>query len=199
MISTLRGKLILCEDNSLIVECGGVGFGCIVTRNVLNSLPNLSDEIFLHTYLAVREDAMELYGFKDIEELKAFKMITSVNGVGAKIGIALLSEFTASQLMAYIASEDAKALTAAAGVGIKLAQRIVLELKDKIGNIKNYSDLSAAARVPSKSSVTSEVVEALIALGYNKSEATSAVANLDLSLPSGELIKQALKTLSRRL
>lgn len=199
MIATLRGTLLYTEENSIVVECGGVGFKCTVTRNVLNNIDDCGKEIFIHTYMAVREDAMELYGFMDIEELKAFKMITSVNGVGAKIGIALLSEFTASQLMLLITSEDAKSLTAAAGVGIKLAQRIVLELKDKTGNINIDCGCFAPTKAVVKGSSSQEAIEALVALGYTKTDATSAVAQLDSNLPSDELIKQGLKFLARRL
>ena len=120
----------------MVIECSGVGLKCFVTKNTLYNLPEKNSEIFLFTHLAVREDSMDLYGFSSAEELDAFKLITSVNGVGAKIGIAILSEFTPSNLYLAIASNDAKTITRAAGVGIKLAQRIVLELKDKIKNDK---------------------------------------------------------------
>ena len=142
---------------------------------------------------------MDLYGFSDLDELSAFKMITSVNGVGPKIGIALLSQFTAAQLMLYIAGNDAKALTAATGVGLKLAQRIVLELKDKVGgtSFADNSDIIAVQKTESVSSA-SEAVEALVSLGYTKGEASLAVGRLDSSLPTDELIKSALKSLARR-
>ena len=135
MIASLHGKLIYTDNSQVVVECAGVGFKCAVTKHPLYNLPQKNDEVFLHTYMVVREDAMDLYGFADLDELEAFKLITSVSGVGPKIGLALLSEFSASQLTLYIASNDPKALTAASGVGIKLAQRIVLELKDKIGSL----------------------------------------------------------------
>ena len=145
MIASLRGKLIYTDNTVAVVECGGVGYKCFVTKNTLYNLPQKNEEVFLHTYMVVREDAMDLYGFESIEELDAFKLITSVNGVGAKIGLALLSEFTASQLTLYIASNDPKALTAASGVGIKLAQRIVLELKDKVGSLATGETLEIKA------------------------------------------------------
>ena len=126
MIASLRGKLLYTDTNSLIVECGGVGFRCITTSATLSALSSIGDEVFLYTYMAVREDAMDLFGFASIEEMEAFKMIISVNGVGPKIGIALLSEFTPNQLYLYIGSNDPIALTSASGVGIKLTQRIVL-------------------------------------------------------------------------
>ena len=199
MIASLRGKLIYSDLSSVVIECGGVGFKCFVTRTTLNRLPRNGEELFLYTHFAVREDSMDLYGFGEIEELNAFKMITSVNGVGAKIGMAILSEFSADRLVLYIASGDAKALTSASGVGIKLAQRIVLELKDKMGDlgVSSSIDVSAVSSAVTSSS-SAEAVEALVTLGYSKSEAASAVGKLDKTLPSDELIKQALKSLARR-
>lgn len=198
MIASLRGKYIYSDNSAVVVECAGVGYKCFVTKNTLYRLPEKSSEIFLYTHMVVREDAMDLYGFCDLEELNAFKLITSVNGVGAKIGIAILSEFTADKLMLAIASNDAKTLTAAAGVGIKLAQRIVLELKDKVGSVEvsDNTDIKAVANANSNSSAT-EAIEALVSLGYTKGEASLAVARLDGNLPTEELIKQALKNLAR--
>lgn len=198
MIASLRGKLIYTDNTVAVVECAGVGFKCFVTKNTLYNLPQKNEEVFLHTYMVVREDAMDLYGFESIEELDAFKLITSVNGVGAKIGLALLSEFTASRLIMHIASNDPKPLTAAAGVGIKLAQRIVLELKDKVGSLTS-AEIFETPNLGNATynSNTKEAVAALEALGYSKTEAASAVGKLDMSLTTEELIKQALKTLAR--
>lgn len=200
MIASLRGKFLYSDQTSVVIECAGVGYKCFVTKNTLYNLPPAGDEMFLYTHLAVREDAMDLYGFADLEELNAFKLITSVNGVGAKIGIAILSEFTASQLILAIAGNDAKTLTAASGVGIKLAQRIVLELKDKVGNavVGESMNVAAVSKAVANTS-TAEAMEALVALGYSKSDASLAVGRLDGSLSTDELIKQALKALARRL
>ncbi len=198
MIASLRGKLIYSDTTSVVVECGGVGMKCAVTQNTLNNLPQLQEEIFLFTHLAVREDALDLYGFLTAEELEAFKLITSVNGVGSKIGIAILSQFSPSQLYLCIAANDPRSLTAANGVGIKLAQRIVLETKDKISNAQSTTQAAQINVVANANASYSEAVEALAALGYSKSEATLAVNKLDSSLPTDELIKQALKALARR-
>ena len=200
MIASLRGTLIHTDNVSAVVECSGVGFRLAVTKNTLYRLPQKGQEVFLYTFLAVREDALDLYGFIDADELEAFRLITAVNGVGAKIGIAILSEFSPSQLRIYIASGDAKALTAASGVGIKLAQRIVLELKDKVGAIEadDSIDLKAVGNATLNSN-TKEAVAALVSLGYTQSEASLAVGRLDTSLSTEELIKQALKQLARGL
>ncbi len=198
MIASVRGKLIYSDNTSAVVECGGVGLKCFVTKNTLYNLPKKNEEVFLYTYLAVREDALDLYGFKELEELETFKLITSVNGVGAKIGLALLSEFTASQITLYIASNDAKALTAASGVGLKLAQRIVLELKDKVGSLNagDSIEIKAVGNATINTN-TKEAVSALVSLGYSQSEASLAVGRLEPTLSTEELIKQALKTLAR--
>lgn len=200
MIASLRGTLIYTDNMSAVVECSGVGFRLSVTKNTLYRLPQKGQEVFLYTYLAVREDALDLYGFISEDELEMFRLITSVSGVGAKIGIAILSEFSPEQLTVYIAGGDAKAITAASGVGIKLAQRLVLELKDKVGSIENDSgiDLRPAGNAETFSS-SKEAVAALVSLGYTQGEASLAVGRLDQSLPAEELIKQALKSLARRI
>ena len=201
MIATLNGKLIIKELNYVVVECGGVGFKCFVTQNTHATVGNIGDDVFLYTYLSVREDALDLYGFSDNSELEVFKLITSVSGVGSKIGLAVLSEFAPDKVMLFIASGDAKSLTAASGVGIKLAQRIVLELKDKVGSISVGDILFDVKSVGNATANTSakEAIEALVSLGYSQSEASLAVGRLDQSLDTNELIKQALKSLARGL
>ena len=201
MIATLNGKLIIKELNYVVVECGGVGIKCFVTQNTHTTIGNIGENVFLYTYLVVREDALDLYGFSDSDELEVFKLITSVSGVGSKIGLAILSEFTSDKIMLYIASGDAKSLTAASGVGIKLAQRIVLELKDKVGSISvgnTAIDFKAVGNANANLS-SKEAIEALVSLGYSQSEASLAVGKLDPSLDTNELIKLALKSLARGL
>ncbi len=201
MIATLNGKLIIKELGYVVVECGGVGFKCFVTQKTAASIGKIGDTVLLYTHLAVREDALDLYGFEDLQELEVYKLITSVSGVGAKIGLAVLSEFSADKIMLFIASGDSKSLTAASGVGIKLAQRIVLELKDKVGNYASKDagiDLNSVGNATVNTS-SKEAVEALVSLGYSQSEASLAVGRLDPSLTTNELIKLALKSLARGL
>ncbi len=200
MISSLRGKLIYNDPEFIVIECSGVGFKCFITRNLAFNLPQLGSEITVHTFLSVKEDALDLYAFSTVEELSAFKLITSVNGVGAKIGLALLSEFTPDRLFLIIASNDAKALTAASGVGIKLAQRIILELKDKIGSVstENNEAIKAVGNATAHTN-TGEAIAALVSLGFSQSEASLAVGRLDASLSTDALIKEALKSLSRQV
>lgn len=200
MIASLNGKLIFKDANSAVVECGGVGMRCLIAQTTSVVLPAVGENVFLYTYLSVREDALDLYGFAEEGELQAFKLITSVNGVGAKIGLAILSQFTADQLYLLIAGSDAKALTAASGVGIKLAQRIVLELKDKVSVYATNDIATTVTKTVATGNQTNskEAISALVSLGYTQSEASMAVGDLDLSLPTEELIKQALKSLARR-
>lgn len=200
MISSVRGKLIFCDSQVAVVECGGVGFKCYSSLNTLSTLPKVGNEVFLNTYLSVREDALDLYGFATVEEMECFKLLTSVSGVGAKIGIAMLSDYTPDKITFFIASGDSKALTRTTGVGPKLAQRIVLELKDKLssGTINLSSDTIAVENI-GKTSATAEAVAALVALGFSQSEASLAVSKLDPTLPTDELIKGGLKNLSRQV
>lgn len=199
MIYSLNGKLIETEPNSAVVECGGVGYKCTVTLKTSAALPQIGENVFLYTYLALREDAADLFGFLSKEEMNAFKLITSVNGVGPKVGIAILSEFAPEYLYTYIAAGDHKALTAAGGVGPKLAQRIVLELKDKIGSAPreitvNNPSVGNISQLP-KDNVRSAVA-ALVSLGFLQVEANRAIQGIDPGLPTEEIIKQALAKLS---
>ena len=198
MIYSLNGKIVSIDQTSVVIECGGVGYKCTATYKTLASLPSVGENAFIYTYMQVREDAVDLFGFASAEEMQCFKTLISVNGVGAKVGIAILSEFTFDYVYAFIAGGDYKSFTAAAGVGPKLAQRIVLELKDKVGSLTS-SEIFETPNLGNATynSNTKEAVAALEALGYSKTEAASAVGKLDMSLTTEELIKQALKTLAR--
>lgn len=199
MIYSLNGKLIDSEPNCAVVECGGVGYKCTVSLKTAASLPKIGESVFLYTYMSVREDAVDLFGFITKEEMKCFKLITSVNGVGAKVGIAILSEFLPEYLYTYIAAGDYKALTAAGGVGPKLAQRIVLELKDKIGSAPreiNIATSSSVVAAPLPQSNIRSAVSALVSLGFLQVEANRAVQGMEESLSTEEIIKQALARLS---
>ena len=200
MISSLRGKVLFTDNNSVVIECNGVGFRCYSSIKTLSDLPKVGSEAFIYTYMLVKEDALELYGFANTNELECFKLLVSVSGVGAKTAIAFLSDFTPDQISFYIISGDYKALTTVSGVGSKTAQRIVLELKDKIGKgtIDLSEDTVTVSRVDNRSNL-SEAVAALVTLGFSQSEASLAVGKLDPSLPTDELIKGGLKNLSGKV
>lgn len=195
MIYSVKGELIVKTTDTAVVSCGGVGFKCMITLSTYGDLPNVGSECMLYTHLNVKEDALDLYGFSTQEELACFKLLTSVSGVGPRFGIAMLSTYSPGHALMCIASSDAKSLTAAPGIGPKLANRIVLELKDKVGSITSLQsgDIAAAAAVPAHSGNVAEAISAMVALGYTQAEATSAVSKLDMTLSAEELIKGALK------
>lgn len=132
MFYSVSGILIHAEPAFAVVECGGVGFKCFTSMSTQRSLPQIGEKVKLFTYLSVREDALDLFGFCTMTELNCFKMLTSVSGVGAKVGVSILSELTPEQVAMAVAGGDSKTLSRASGVGPKLAQRIALELKDKV-------------------------------------------------------------------
>ncbi|MBQ4154623.1 MAG: Holliday junction branch migration protein RuvA [Clostridia bacterium] len=198
MIYSLRGKLIFSDISVAVVECGGVGYKCTISAKTLGALPETGKEVMLYTHMNVREDAVDLFGFISMDEMRCFKLLISVNGVGAKMGIALLSEFTPEFITSYIASGDYKALTAASGVGPKLAQRIVLELKDKVGSlgVTQVSSTGNTTVAAASSDNIKNAATALVSLGFLQSEANRALAGLDINLSTEELIKAALAKIS---
>ena len=202
MFYSVTGKVVFTDEQSVAVMCGGVAFKCFTTRATLAAVHGVSGEVTLYTYLSVREDALDLYGFYTQQELDAFKMLINVNGVGAKMAISILSNLDAQSLAVAIASGDVKAITVAQGVGTKLAQRIIMELKDKVANVSFVSEdtgaAASAAAAAGKMSNTNEAIAALTALGYSRSEASVAVGKLDPSLGVEELIKLALKSMTLR-
>ncbi len=200
MFYSISGILIHRELGFAAVECGGVAFKCFTTAVTQAALPSIGEKVTLYTHLNVREDALDLYGFATKGELDCFKTLTSVTGVGQKVGLAILSVLPAERVALAVATSDHKALTAAPGVGPKLAQRIVLELKDKMGAIEPEGMPNGApAGAPSAASHAAEAVRALQMLGYSPADANSVVAKLDGGLPVEELIRQALKQMAGRL
>ena len=198
MIYSLTGQIAHIEPGVAVVDCGGVGFKCFTTANTLGRLKT-GEKTTLYTHLNVREDALDLYGFYDAKELSCFRMLLSVSGVGPKAALAILSEATPEKFALYVASGDAKSLTRAQGVGTKLAQRIVLELKDKVsGEQAALGFKDSEVGVTSASSNGEEAVNALLVLGYSRGEASLAVGRCDGSLPVEEIIRQALRILASR-
>lgn len=202
MFYSLTGKVINKTEQSVAILCGGVGFKCYTTRNTLAKVSLNSDNVTVFTYLNVREDALDLFGFISEEELEAFKLLIGVSGVGPKAALAILSELTPDAFAVAVASGDTKAITAANGVGPKLAQRVIMELKDKIANVSFISEessaVSGAVNAANNMSNTAEAIAALTALGYSQTEASVAVSKLSPSLSVEELIKGALKNMTLR-
>ncbi|MEE1127696.1 MAG: Holliday junction branch migration protein RuvA [Acutalibacteraceae bacterium] len=198
MFYSITGTLVYSDLSSVAIDCNGVAFRCNVSMNTLQHMPQRNSKVTVYTYLNVREDALDLFGFYSADELDMFKLITSVSGVGPKNALAILSEFEPDDLRIIIASGDAKSLTRASGVGTKLAQRIILELKDKVGSIGgNVEAEIASVGAVSASKNAAEAVEALVSLGYSQSEASLAVGRLDSQLSVEELIRLALKSMAK--
>ena len=202
MIYSVSGTLIHLEPGVAVVECGGVGFKCLNSMNTQRKLPNIGGQVKLYTKLNVREDAMDLFGFATLAELSCFTMLTGVSGVGPRVGLAILSELAPEQVALAVASGDSKALTRASGVGAKLAQRIALELKDKVKKMGVVTEGGAPvspAGVMSAAGNAANAVSALAVLGYTPSEAASVVAKFDSSLPTEELIRLSLREMGSKL
>ncbi len=198
MFYSLTGNIVYKDETSVALCCAGVAFKCFATDNTLRKITEKSGTVTLFTHLNVREDALDLYGFYDIGELDAFKLLIAVSGVGPKAALSILSEFTPDALALAVVSGDAKTVTRAQGIGPKLAQRVVLELKDKLGAYSGISQSVPFSAVNAAFEMTGaqSAVAALTQLGYSQSEAALAVGRLDPSLDVNSLVKAALKSLA---
>lgn len=191
MYDYIKGKLARKAENYAVVEANGVGYKIITTKS---SLANVKDgEVIFYTYLYVREDIFDLYGFSTTEERAAFELLISVNGVGPKAAIAILSCVTASELAIAIVTNQPKVITVAQGVGNKMAQKIILELKDKIKNQDIKSSDYSAAPIPEED----DAINALVALGYNQAEIITALRDVPAEFTVEEKIKYGLKNLMK--
>ena len=201
MIYNVNGTLTYTEPTFAVVECGGVGFKCFVSMNTLNDLTSIGTRVNLFTYMSVREDAMDLFGFSTQAELQAFKLLITVSGVGPKAAIAILSVLSPDRLSIAVSSGDVKSIQAANGVGKKTAERVVLELKDKMVGVGSASAASVVEGIQSvaASSNAQEAVEVLVSLGFNQSDAAMVVGAMDKSLSVDDMIRKGLKQLSSQL
>ena len=199
MIYCLTGKILKKTLDTVVISCGGVGYAAQVPVTTAETLPAPGQEGTLYTVLSVSENDVSLYGFATEDQRACFRMLTSVSGVGPKAGLSILSILTPEKVALAASSGDHKAFTAANGVGPKLAQRIALELKDKVGKglAAGTGFTGAGAVAPPPASAPSQAVAALVSLGYSASEAAAAVARVDDSLPLQDIIKIALRGLSR--
>ena len=199
MFYYLNGIVAETGANLAVIDCGGVGYACATTNYTLSQLKR-GEKAKLYTYLHVREEIFEIYGFASQGELNSFKMLLGVSGVGPKAALAILSATTPDQLALAIVTGDEKTLTAAPGIGKKIAQRIILELKDKLskdpGSFAAASGASVA--IPVRNDKSGEAAAALAVLGYTSQDISVALKGLDMdSLPLEEIIRQALKRMVR--
>lgn len=202
MISYIRGEFVAVEKEKVIIDVGGVGYGIFMPESAMGLLPQIGNEVKLHTYLNVREDAMQLFGFLTRDDLEIFKLLIGVSGIGPKGGLSILSKLTADDLRFAIMSGDSKAISAAPGIGKKTAEKVIIELKDKldIEEILNPSDSETKSAIKmdgSANEIQSEAVQALVALGYGSTESLRAVKKVDMSQAETveDVLKQALKNL----
>lgn len=197
MIYSVNGEVTHIEQNLIVVECGGVGYACRTTASTV-AKAKAGEKLKLFTYLSIREDAAELFGFADEAELNCFKMLISVSGVGGKMAVAVLSGLSPQEFALAVVNDDYKKLTKAQGIGNKLAQRIVLELKDKLKKDNSFT----SAEIPQISTgavlnnTFSQALTALMVLGFSNSQAQAALNGLPADLSVQELIKEALKKLN---
>lgn len=201
MIYSINGTLKYIEPTFVVVECGGIGFKCYASTTTITSLTSIGTNVELLTYMSIREDAMDLYGFVNANELEAFKLLISISGVGPKAAISILSSLSTDKLALAISCGDTKSIQTAQGIGKKTAERIVLELKDKMAGVAKsdtVSNISVAQTAVSQSNMN-EAVEVLVSLGFSQSDSSIAVGSLDANLSVDELIRKALKNLSSNL
>ena len=196
MISYIKGELAAVGEEQVVVEVQGIGYGIFMPGQAMTMLPPIGSEVKIHTYLNVREDAMQLFGFLTKDDLKVFRLLIGVNGIGPKGGLNILSKMTPDDLRFAVLAGDVKAISAAPGIGKKTAEKLIIELKDKL-NIDDV--LTKEEEVMSVRSggadMQSEAVQALVALGYGSAESLKAVKKVPMTetMTVEELLKQSLK------
>ena len=191
MIGSLRGKLMAKQAPQVIVECHGVGYEVETPMSTFLELPGLGEEVVLHTHLLVREDAQILFGFGSLEERSLFRLLLKISGVGAKMGLAILSTMSVGDFQRCVEYEDAAMLVKIPGVGKKTAERLIIEMRDKVDKA---SIEPGTARVVVDANPRSEAVDALIALGYKANEVNRLIGKLDVDGKSAEdIIRLALR------
>ena len=207
MIAYIRGTLayIEPEESMAVLETGGIGYRILMSGRDLDLLPAAGEELRLYTYLQVREDAFVLFGFFTREDRKLFQQLLSVNGIGPKAALGVLSALSADDLRFAVLADDAKAIAKAPGIGLKTAQKLILELKDKLSleeafeaRLENSQAKAAAGAPPDLSEARNEAVEALTALGYSASDSLKAVRKVEAAdgMNVEDILKAALKYIS---
>ena len=197
MIYSLTGIILEKTPREAVISCGGVGYLVHLPLSAAGALPAVGSEATVYTYMNVSENAVSLFGFSDQAEREMFFILTGVSGVGPKVALSILSALSPDRIVLAVSAGDHKAFTAASGVGGKLAQRLVLELKDKVAKGLTAGGLSmedvSAVTAPQAAGAVQQAVSALVSLGYTQSEAAAAVAPVDSTLPAAEIIRLALR------
>ena len=201
MISYVRGELVAIEEDKVIVDVNGVGFGIYMPAQSMSMLPPIGEEVRLHTYMNVREDAMQLFGFLTRDDLKVFKLVIGVSGIGPKGGLNILSQLSPDDLRFAVMANDAKTIASAPGIGKKTAEKLIIELKDKLSieDVINkvVENDTVSISVGGTNEIQAEAVQALVALGYGSTESMKAVkkVQMDESMVVEDVLKLALKNI----
>ncbi|MGI9200524.1 MAG: Holliday junction branch migration protein RuvA [Woeseiaceae bacterium] len=191
MIGSLRGKLASKQAPHIVIECDGVGYEVETPMSTFLELPAVGKDLFIHTHMLVREDAQLLYGFGSEDERSLFRTVLKISGVGAKMGLAILSAMSEADFRRCVEYEDTASLVKIPGVGKKTAERLIIEMRDKFKAAPQVGD---AQRVAAPSSPKTEAVDALVSLGYKVNEVNKLIGNMDVADKSAEdIIRQALK------
>jgi Holliday junction DNA helicase RuvA len=191
MIGSLHGRLASKQAPRIVVECQGVGYEVETPMSTFLDLPAIGADLFIHTHMLVREDAQLLYGFSSEDERILFRTVLKISGVGAKMGLAILSAMSEADFRRCVEYEDAAALTKIPGVGKKTAERLIIEMRDKF---KQSPGIPGASKRSAPSSPKAEAVDALVSLGYKVNEVNKLIGNLDVDGQSAEdIIRQALR------
>lgn len=200
MIAYLKGEVAAVSENRLVLEVNKVGYQIFISGRDAADMPPVGEEVTIHTYLSVREDAMQLFGFLSQDDLEVYKMMLNVSGIGPKAGLGILSVLSADDLRFAVLSDDVKTIAKAPGIGNKTAQKLILELKDKLSledafEKKLQKSAAASSGGNAEEENKSQAVQALVALGYTNSEALRAVKKVDVTadMDTEAILKQALK------
>lgn len=200
MYAYIKGEIVDITEDNLVLECNNIGYNIRIPLSVAQRLPGIGATVKIYTYTSVREDAFNLFGFLSKDDLEIYKKLIAVNGIGPKGALSILSAMSAEDLRFAILSGDVKAISKAQGIGAKSAERIILELRDKVqlmGSAALEPDVMAVG-VPTQNSAKNEAVEALTSLGYTPSDALKAVRQITVTedMDAGTILKQALKIIS---
>ena len=200
MYAYIKGEIVDITEDNLVLECNNIGYNIRIPLSVAQRLPGIGATVKIYTYTSVREDAFNLFGFLSKDDVEIYKKLIAVNGIGPKGALSILSAMSAEDLRFAILSGDVKAISKAQGIGAKSAERIILELRDKVqlmGSAALEPDVMAAG-VPTQNSAKNEAVEALTSLGYTPSDALKAVRQITVTedMDAGTILKQALKIIS---
>lgn len=198
MYAYIRGELVDITEDNIVLECNNIGYNIRVPLSVVQQLPGIGATVKIYTYTSVREDAFLLFGFLSKDDLEIYKKLITVNGIGPKGALGILSVMSADDLRFAVLSGDAKSIAKAPGIGAKSAERIILDLKDKVSlQTASFEAEAAVIDTVGDTAVKNEALEALVALGYAPAEALRAIRQVQIStdMDSGAVLKQALKAL----